>query len=688
MQSRPFVDASHPVHAPATPAWEAPPPRAEESPDPHDPRRLLAARLIEGQLVRLGRANAVIERRLGQALAAMAAGHSYRTLGFVRLADYVTERLGISLRRTQVLVRTERALRRLPSVARAFDSGSLPPTKLRVISAVATEDTQELWLSRARDLTVRRLEDLARAAREGTDAAAGPPPGTGGDAHTGAGGEADADVEEPGALISFAAPGPVVARWHWALDLVRRVAGHQEPPWRCAEYLAAEFLSGVPDAEDSTHAGDPPMDAPASRSEISAGPHSGIPAGPSPDTRPALPETARAAAGRRRSGEETWLQATEAVRDALRSLGSGADPEAILAGDPEHGDPADADPWDLDTRMRGLVRLRQSLAWRRGRLLRSFWSLELHRDLGFSSAADWCQEAIGMSPRRARYLASLDRRLRPLPLLADAYRRGLVSWCQARLLVRVAREGTEGRWVRYARHVTVRRLEEVVASCEIDDALGEGAPHAAVPLPPEEPVPPAEEDRATHDTPVGRWHTCAPHDVRHRIAFWAPLGVVTLWQSALRACRGAAGRPLREWECLELFIESMRATWENPGDPGWRRRHRIFERDGWRCRVPGCTSRRNLNEHHIVFRSQGGEDGDSNLVTLCVGHHQQGIHEGRVRCSGRAPGQLWWELGTRTGGPPLVRLFNERIVGAGESPARVALRVAPAAVGSARNPGQ
>ena len=48
----------------------------------------------------------------------------------------------------------------------------------------------------------------------------------------------------------------------------------------------------------------------------------------------------------------------------------------------------------------------------------------------------------------------------------------------------------------------------------------------------------------------------------------------------------------------------------------WRR---VLERDGWRCQ--GCGSPRNLEVHHIVKRSQLGNDVDANLITLCASCH-------------------------------------------------------------------
>jgi 5-methylcytosine-specific restriction endonuclease McrA len=50
----------------------------------------------------------------------------------------------------------------------------------------------------------------------------------------------------------------------------------------------------------------------------------------------------------------------------------------------------------------------------------------------------------------------------------------------------------------------------------------------------------------------------------------------------------------------------------------------ILERDHYKCR--SCGLRSNLCVHHIVFRSQQGEDTKENLVTLCASCHR-GCHE-------------------------------------------------------------
>ncbi|MFN2376552.1 MAG: hypothetical protein ABR538_08435, partial [Candidatus Binatia bacterium] len=48
-----------------------------------------------------------------------------------------------------------------------------------------------------------------------------------------------------------------------------------------------------------------------------------------------------------------------------------------------------------------------------------------------------------------------------------------------------------------------------------------------------------------------------------------------------------------------------------------------------------------------------------NLTAVCDDHHRHFIHAGRIHVKGRAPDDLVWELGCRTGRTPLLRLRGE-----------------------------
>ena len=50
-----------------------------------------------------------------------------------------------------------------------------------------------------------------------------------------------------------------------------------------------------------------------------------------------------------------------------------------------------------------------------------------------------------------------------------------------------------------------------------------------------------------------------------------------------------------------------------------RLQQHVLRRDGRRCQ--NCGSRSNLEVHHKEFRSQGGDDSEENLITLCVKCH-------------------------------------------------------------------
>ncbi|HET7823865.1 MAG TPA: HNH endonuclease signature motif containing protein [Anaeromyxobacter sp.] len=81
--------------------------------------------------------------------------------------------------------------------------------------------------------------------------------------------------------------------------------------------------------------------------------------------------------------------------------------------------------------------------------------------LTFSSIGDYAQERLGIAPGTANAMERLARRLRDLPLLREAVRRGEVSARKALVVSPVAR-GDEERWVARARVETVRALESAV----------------------------------------------------------------------------------------------------------------------------------------------------------------------------------------------------------------------------------
>ena len=138
--------------------------------------------------------------------------------------------------------------------------------------------------------------------------------------------------------------------------------------------------------------------------------------------------------------------------------------------------------------------------------------------------------------------------------------------------------------------------------------------------------------------------------------FAAPVDVARLFKAVLatvqRRIEKLNRRTASESEALDAMLEHCFETWALP-NAKVQREHRVFERDGWRCTVPGCSSYRNLHNHHIRFRSKGGPDDLWNRTALCAAHHQRGVHEGigRIRIRGRAPDGLRFELPLVTYGP-------------------------------------
>ena len=102
---------------------------------------------------------------------------------------------------------------------------------------------------------------------------------------------------------------------------------------------------------------------------------------------------------------------------------------------------------------------------------------------------------------------------------------------------------------------------------------------------------------------------------------------------------------LPSWVGLMALLEEYVATWDAADARPARGRDLIHGRHGMRCAAPLCTGRRNLEAHHLHYRSHEGSDDPDNLISLCRYHHQRGEHGDLASCSGKAPLGVEWRLG-------------------------------------------
>ena len=87
-----------------------------------------------------------------------------------------------------------------------------------------------------------------------------------------------------------------------------------------------------------------------------------------------------------------------------------------------------------------------------------------------------------------------------------------------------------------------------------------------------------------------------------RVEFTAPRPVARLFLAMA----------LRMWG-LEAMLEHAIASWSEAGEQF--EDYADFERDGFRCTVPACSARRNLQSHHVRLLSAGGPDEPWNRTT-------------------------------------------------------------------------
>jgi hypothetical protein len=615
-------------------------------------RSLTARADPDSELRALVGARGPLRRALAAVAGELVAKRAWERLGFARLRDYAVERVGHSARSLQDLARVDASLAGLPRVEAALVEGELTWTKARLLCRVATADYEALWVSFAREKTARALSREVRAVDVGALESAVT--------------DEDGVLEEERETVQLRCTPAVRARWWRARQLARRVAGEALPAWGCMEAIAAEVLSALPLDQEVEPTPLTPAD-PAPQSAL---------ASPTPEGAPV-----QAANGCARQGpfEESQREPRQDQRRESASL-CDASPRN-LPPVPEVELPPflvslvagleDADAFELDERLRRAVALEQRLEAQMGPLLLRIVEGRLHRAAGFASLDDYARERLGISPRKARALLRLERAGRRARQLRDSYRDGQLSWVQAHALVPVlAIASTHQRpWIDHACGVTVRRLQEDVEQALVlhetkPERFEEtaGLPDAQEPGPGASRSQEQNQDRQTGAQPTPAEETC-------RIFWNGPRDAAQLFRAVLcnvrRHIERRTGRLPTDGEALDAMLEHAFESWTTDlGDKRTRTAHRVFDRDGWRCTVPGCSSYRELHDHHIRFRSAGGSDDESNRTTLCAWHHLRGVHAGpaRLRLRGRAPRRLRFELGLRGGAPPLLRYdANDRL---------------------------
>ncbi len=156
------------------------------------------------------------------------------------------------------------------------------------------------------------------------------------------------------------------------------------------------------------------------------------------------------------------------------------------------------------------------------------------------------------------------------------------------------------------------------------------------------------------------------------IRFFLPRDLYGVWNEAVRRYLMLIPPEegielLAEGEGTDRFIALLLSDYLSTERAHHKAMHnnKILERDGHQCQAPGCSSRRNLNAHHIEFRSEGGSDKDENQTTLCIAHHLWILHHLHgLKIEGTAPHNLTFTFGANSGadGKPFMTYKNGRKV--------------------------
>ena len=426
--------------------------------------RNAAAILLDWNLRRLTQGKAVIDLRLGELLVQLRKRQPQK-LGFVRLADYTREEMGIPWRSASLLVSNWTALEKLPLLKQAHREGRISKSKLRSLLRVATAENEEAWIAKASKVSVRALEDLVKA-----NGKCRPPC-----LHIAWGqAQGPAPTDRAGYLMTLKTTPEKAAIWDFAIEHYRGHEGGNFSTEAFIETLLAEFCSALPLPDDNSH-----LDA-AGRTACS--PSAEVPKAHSNHSlladRASAPSDSPLPSGRhwrRITGDEDdefvsgdgkeadeererWRELRRDLEDVTQ-IWQFLSWTPVTVETPLEWDDALEDIRAVANMIKKIVAMRQLVGFYTGRLLRTFENLHLYADMQFASLNHYAVERLGISMRTARNLIKLVRSFLSLPVLEKAFKDGDLTQQRALLLLKVATEKTEAEWLKYGIEVPALDLE-------------------------------------------------------------------------------------------------------------------------------------------------------------------------------------------------------------------------------------
>ncbi len=536
----------------------------------------------------------------------------HRELGFSSLRDYVRARAGIQWAAWSSYVRAGRVLTASPQTSIQFTNGQLAFSTVERMASQADPSRWEALASELAGLPVRQARDkLALETKPANTPPAHMPDGT--------------------IHVSISMPVAVASYVEDTVELAAYLLGDQATDERCLDAICAEAATEINATVE--------IETAVSRLDSSMRLRPGQIPRPASDP----------------------LESEVAQKDQPKPIDAKA-----LAG-------------QVDARIVRLLQEHQKLDMEREDELLSMLHDDVHGQCGFPNFERFVKARLGISARTSHAMRRRARERRANHPLAIARAHGQLSAFQFDELHRLERSAgiprsSLGAWIAEASRGSTRQLTLMVnwgirrsredycglsgknfappSRKELQTSIQSPTAIAANPAIPEweEGAPSGGRD-GQNDTMVAIQWSLSEETVHSLLQLMASVAEQARLIASRRLQTSTQDLPLPPpWWSLLRICYVARTAWADLIDASARayEYQHILERDRFQCAAPECTKRRQLETHHIIYQSRGGNDHVTNLVTLCHYHHHHGEHGGRIRVRGEAHEgghSLKWNMG-------------------------------------------